>query len=127
MLKSLVVLEKLHVCLFEKSLVDSYNEKVFESFIDNKYTIKAQDSIVGACSAELMKKIMRQIPYVSLRDSKLKVAAGQQTEIAINVRTDDDLTNGASNVIRLIQLNIQSKPSGLIWVQCDYEGVGKKT
>ncbi len=75
---------------------------------------------------------MRQIPYVSLRNSKqlahkLKFAVGQRTEIAINVRTDDGLTNGASNVIRLIQLNDQSKPSGLIWVQFDYEDVGEKT
>ena len=43
------------------------------------------------------------------------------------MRTDDGLTNGASNVIRLIQLNDQSKPSGLIWVQFDYEDVDKKT
>ncbi len=43
------------------------------------------------------------------------------------MRTDDGLTNGASNVIKLIQLNDQSKPSGLIWVQFDYENVGKKT
>ena len=116
----------------QNALVDSYNEKVFESFIDNKYTIKAQDSVIGACSAKLKEKIMRQIPYVSLRNSKqlahkLKVAVGQQTEIAINARTDDGLTNGASNVIKLIQLNDQSKPSGLIWVQFGYEDVGKKT
>ena len=116
----------------QNALVDSYNEKVFESFIDNKYTIKAQDSVIGACSAELKEKIMRQIPYVPLRNSKqlahkLKLAVGQRTEIAINVRTDDGLTNGASNVIRLVQLNDQSKPSGLIWVQFDYEDVGKKT
>ena len=58
---------------------------------------------------------------------KLKVAVGQLTEIAINVGTDDGLTNGASNVIKLVQLNDQSKPSGLIWVQFDYEDVGKKT
>ncbi len=75
----------------QNALVDSYNEKVFESFIDNKYTIKAQDSVIGACSAELKEKIMRQIPYVSLRNSKqlahkLKLAVGQRTEIAINVR-----------------------------------------
>ena len=116
----------------QNALVDSYNEKVFESFIDNKYTINAQDSVIGACSAELKEKIMRQIPYVPLRNSKqlahkLKLAVGQRTEIAINVRTDDGLTNGASNVIKLIQLNDQSKPSGLIWVQFDYEDVGKKT
>jgi ATP-dependent DNA helicase PIF1 len=116
----------------QNALVDNYNEKVFESFSDNKYTIKAQDSVIGACSAELKEKIMRQIPYVSLRNSKqlalkLKLAVGQRTEIAINVRTDDGLTNGASNVIRLIQLNNESKPSGIVWVQFDYEDVGRKT
>ncbi len=75
---------------------------------------------------------MRQIPYVPLKNSKqlahkLKLAVGQRTEIAINVRTDDGLTNGPSNVIRSIQLNDQSKPSGLVWVQFDYQDVGKKT
>ena len=52
---------------------------------------------------------MRQIPYVPLSNSKqlahkLKLAVGQRTEVAINVRTDDGLTNGASNIIKLIQL-----------------------
>ena len=75
---------------------------------------------------------MRQIPYVSLRNSKqmarkLKLAVGQRTEMAANVRTDDGLTNGASNIIKLIQLRDDSKPSGLIWVQFDCEDVGKKT
>ena len=116
----------------KNALVDNYNEKVLESFIDNKYTIKAQDSVIGAYSAELKEKILMQIPYVSLRNSKqlahkLKLAVGQRTEIAINVRTDDGLTNGASNVIKLTQLNDQSKPSGLISVQFDYEDVAKKT
>ena len=120
-------------CLFiQNTMVDDYNEKVYESFCDNKYTIQAQDSVIGACSVELKEKIMRQIPYVPLRNSKqlahkLKVAVGQRTEIASNVRTDDGLTNGASNVIKLIQLRDQSKPSGLVWVQFDYDDVGKKT
>jgi hypothetical protein len=75
---------------------------------------------------------MRQIPYVSLRNSKqmvrkLKLAVWQRTEMAENVRTDDGLTNGASNIIKLIQLRDDRKPSGLIWVQFDCEDVGKKT
>ncbi|CAB4028716.1 Hypothetical predicted protein [Paramuricea clavata] len=75
---------------------------------------------------------MRQIPYVPLRNSKqlahkLKLAVGQRTEVATNVRTDDGLTNGASNIIKLIQLTDENKPSGLIWVQFDYEDVGRKT
>lgn len=43
------------------------------------------------------------------------------------MRTDDSLTNGASNVIQLVQLNVPKKPSGVIWVQFDNEDVGKKT
>ena len=75
---------------------------------------------------------MRQIPYVPLKNSKqlahkLNIAVGQRTEIAINIRTDDGLTNGASNVIKHIHLINDSKPSGLVWVQFEYDDVGKKT
>ena len=116
----------------QNAFVDDYNEKVYESFSGDKYVINAQDSVIGACSVELKEKIIRPIPYVSLRNSKqlarkLKVAVGQRTEMAVNVRTDDGLTNGVSNVIKLIQLIDESKPSGLVWVQFDHEDVGKKT
>ena len=75
---------------------------------------------------------MRQILYVPLKNSKqlahkLNVAIGQRTEIAINIRTDDGMTNGASNVIKRIHLTNDSKPSGLVWVQFDYNDVGRKT
>ena len=74
---------------------------------------------------------MRQIPYVPLKNSKqlahkLNIAVGQQTEIAINIRTDDGMTNGASNVIKHIHLTNDSKPSGLVWVQFDYENPTRK-
>ncbi|CAB3997280.1 ATP-dependent DNA helicase PIF1 [Paramuricea clavata] len=74
----------------QNALVDKYNEQVYESFTDNRYTIKAQDSVIGAASTELKEKIMRQIPYVPLRNSKqlahkLKLAVGQCTEVATNV------------------------------------------
>ena len=75
---------------------------------------------------------MRQIPYVPLKNSKqlahkLSIAVGQRTEIAINIRTDDGMTNGASNVIKHIQLTNNTKPSGLVWVQFDHDDVGRKT
>ena len=94
----------------QNALVDEYNDKVYQLFDSgNKYTIKAQDSVTGACSTDLKEKIMRQIPYVPLKNSKqlahkLNIAVGQRTEIAINIRTDDGMTNGASNVIKHIQL-----------------------
>ena len=110
-----------------------YNVKVYQSFDStNKFTIKAQDSLIGACSTELREKITRQIPYVPLKNSKqlahkLNLAVGQQTEILINICTDDGITNGASNVITLIQLSNDTKLSGLVWVQFDYDDFGKKT
>ena len=114
-------------------LVDDYHDKVYQSLDSgNKYTIKAQDSVIGACSTELKEKIMRQIPYVPLKNSKqlahkLNLAVGQRTEIAINICTDDGMTNGASNLIKHIQLTNDSKPSGLVWVQFDHNNVGRKT
>ncbi|XP_028412493.1 ATP-dependent DNA helicase PIF1-like [Dendronephthya gigantea] len=117
----------------QNALVDEYNDIVYQSFDDrDKYIIKAQDSVIGACSAELREKIMRQIPNVPLKNSKqsahkLHIAVGQRTEIAVNIRTDDGLTNGASNVIKHVQLTDNSKPSGIVWVQFDDEDVGKKT
>ena len=115
----------------QNALVEDYNEKVYDLFSGDKYEIKAQDSVIGACSAELKEKIVRKIPYVPLNSKqlarKLKPAVGQRTEMAINVRTDDGLTNGASNIIKFIQLRDESKPSGLVWVHFDYEDVWKKT
>ena len=108
-------------------MVDDYNETVYETSMGTKYNIKAQDSVIGANSAELRDKIMRQIPYVPLKNTrqlatKLRLAEGQRTEIALNVRTDDGLTNGASNVVKLVQLHQPDKPSGIIWVE-----FGRKT
>ena len=70
----------------QNALVDEYNDKVYQSFDSgNKYTIKAQDSVIGACSTDLKEKIMRQIPYVPLKNSKqlahkLNIAVGQRTD-----------------------------------------------
>ena len=116
----------------QNAKVDEYNETVYRASTGNKYIIIAQDSVIGANSAELRDKILRQVSYLSTKNTKqlarnLALAEGERTEIALNVRTDDGLTNGASNVIRLVQLNQPKKPSGIIWVQFDDEDVGKKT
>ena len=105
---------------------------MYHTSIGNKYIIVAQDSVIGANSAELREKILRQVSYLSTKNMKqlarnLALAEGERTEIALNVRTDDSLTNGASNVIRLVQLYQPKKPSGIIWVRFDDEDVGKKT
>ena len=116
----------------QNAKVDEYNETVYRTSIGNKYIMVAQDSVIGANSAELREKILRQVSYFSTKNTKqlarnLALAEGERAEIALNVRTDDGLTNGASNVIRLVQLYQPKKPSGIIWVQFDDEDVGKKT
>ena len=45
----------------------------------------------------------------------------------MNVRTEDGMTNGAGNVVKLVQLHQQTKPSGIVWVQFDHSDVGQKT
>ena len=114
----------------QNAKVDEYNETVYRASTGNKYIIIAQDSVIGENSAELRDKILRQVSYLSTKNTKqlawnLALAEGERTEIALNVKTDDGLTNGASNVVRLV--NQPKKPPGIIWVQFDDEDVGRKT
>ena len=37
----------------QNTMVDDYNETVYQTSTGNKYTIKAHDSVIGAISAEL--------------------------------------------------------------------------
>ena len=94
----------------------------------DKYTIKAFDSIIGAITPELRSKMLNQIPSKTKQlASNLQLAEGERTEIALNVRTDDGVTNGASNITKKITLYDKSRPSGIIWVQFDHVDVGEKT
>ena len=111
--------------------VNAFNQRVHDAATAEKYCIKAVDSVIGANSTELRDKIMGQIPNDPRKTkqiiSNLQLALGERTEIAINIRTDDGMTNGAANVVKKIQLNERDKPSGIIRVQFDHADVGKKT
>ena len=50
----------------------------------------------------------------------------ERTELAMNVRTEDGMTNGAGNVVKKVQLHQKDKPSGIIWVEFDHGDVGEK-
>ena len=41
----------------------------------------------------------------------LHLAVGKRTEISLNTRTDDGITNGAENVIKLMQIHNTDKGS----------------
>ena len=115
----------------QNAKVDEFNERAHNAATGNKFRINAQDSVIGANSTELRDKILRQIPNDPRKTKQLALnlclAEGERTELAINIRTDDGLTNGAGNVIKLVQLHQQNKPSGTVWVQFDHSDVGQKT
>lgn len=85
----------------------------------DKYTIKALDGVVGANSAELRDKILKQLPLDSRKTKELalnlQLAEGERTELVENLQTDDGMTNGAANIIRKIQLHDRNRPSGIIY------------
>ena len=58
---------------------------------------------------------------------QLCLAEGERTELVMNIRTEDGMTNGAGNIIKLVQLHQQDKSSGIVWVQFDHSDVGQKT
>ena len=115
----------------QNAKVDEFNERAHNAATGNKFRINAEDSVIGANSTELRDKILRQIPNDPRKTKQLALnlclAEGERTELAINIRTDDGLTNGAGNVIKLVQLHQQNKPSGTVWVQFDHSDVGQKT
>ena len=111
--------------------VNEFNKRVHEAGKGETFFIRAVDSVIGANSAQLREKILHQIPDDPRKTkqitSVLQLSVGERTEIALNVWTDDGMTNGAGNVIKKIQLNQRDKPSGIIWVQFDHDVVGEKT
>ena len=116
----------------QNAKANDFNERAHNSIRGAKFTIKAHDSVIGAESHELRDKILNQIPSDPRKTkqlhSTLNLAVSERTEISLNIRTDDGMTNGASNVVKLIQVNQQSlRPSGVIWVQFDHVDVGMKT
>ena len=84
--------------------VNEFNKRVhiYNAATGEKFSIKAVDSVIGANSAQLRDKILSQIPddpgKTKQIASNLQLSVGERTEIALNVRTDDGMTNGAGNV-----------------------------
>lgn len=115
----------------QNAKVTDFNERVHNSATTVKYNIKAQDSVIGANSLQLRNKIMKQIPDDPRKTkqliSNLRLTEGERVEIAINVRTEDGITNGAAGIVKLIQLHHKEKPLGVVWVQFQHSSVGHKT
>jgi len=116
----------------QNAKVDNFNDRAHNAMSGPKYSIKAHDTVIGAQSQTLREKILKQIPLdqankTSQLHTVLNLAVGERTDISLNIRSDDGLTNGAANIVKLIQLQQTGKPSGIIWVQFDCVDIGEKT
>lgn len=90
-----------------------------------KYSIKAHDNSMR------LENRLKRFPYnqpnkTSQLYTVLNLAEGEGTDIPMNVRTGDGLTNGADDVIKLVHLHLISKKSGITWVPFDKADIGKK-
>ena len=108
----------------QNAKVDEFNQRVHNAASGNKFRINAQDSVIGATSIDLRNKILQQIPNDPRKTKQLAstlcLAEGERTDLVMNIRTEDGMTNGAGNVIKLVPLHQQNKPSGIVWVQFDH-------
>jgi len=115
----------------QNAKVNDFRDRVHQSSHGTKYSIKAHDSVIGATSQDLWDTILKQIPLDPRKTkqlhSLLNIAVGERTEISLNTRIDDGMTNGAGNIIKLIQMHQNTYPSGIVWVQFDHMDVGAKT
>ena len=107
--------------LVQTAKIDEFNQRAHNAATENKFTINAEDIVIGAISPELRNKILRQISNDPRKTKQLAstlcLAEGERTDFVMNIQTEDGMTNGAGNVIKLVQLHQQTKPSGIVWVQ----------
>ena len=115
----------------QNAKVNDFNDKVHQASQGTKHNIRAHDSVIGATFQEVRDKILEQIPLDPRKTKQLhgllNIAVGEGTEISLNTRIDDGITNGAGNVIKLIKVYQTTYPSGIVWVQFDHTDVGAKT
>ena len=85
-----------HLFIQNQKVIE-FNEKIHNAATGEKFCIRAMDNVIGANSTQLRDKILSQIPDDPRKTkqiiSNLQLAVGERTEIALNVRTDDGMTN----------------------------------
>ena len=116
---------------YQNKKVENFNKKVYNASHDEKFSIIASDFVIGAQSEQMKETLLSRIPNDPRKTmqlaSELCIAINQRTEIAVNTRLDDGLTNGAGNVVKYVELYNPPQPQGIIWVKFDHDHVGEKT
>ena len=116
---------------YQNKKVENFNKKVYNASDDEKFSIIASDFVIGAQSEQMIETLLSRIPNDPRKTmqlaSELCIAINQRTEIAVNTRLDDGLTNGAGSVVKYVELYNPPQPQGIIWVKFDHDHVGEKT
>ena len=72
----------------QNAKVNEFNRKAHQAFTGPKFSIEAQDSVIGADSQGIKDKVLRQIPddprKTKQLQTRLSLAEGERTEICIN-------------------------------------------
>lgn len=95
----------MHHISIQNAKVNEFNNKAHNALSGTKCSIEAHDGVIGADSKELREKIPKLVPNDPRKTKQLhcllKLAVGEGTEISLNTRTDDGMTNSAGNVVKL--------------------------
>ena len=106
--------------------INQISERVHRAATGKKHSVQAIDNVVGVDSAELRDKILSKVLNNPRKTEEIGSILRFLTQVAVNMRADDGLTNGACNVVKSTQLNARSQPSSIIWVQFYQLDVGEK-
>lgn len=91
----------MHHISIQNAKVNEFNNKAHNALS----SIEAHDGVTGADSQELREKISKLVPNDPRKTKQLycllKLAVGEGTEISLNTRADDGMTNSAGNVVKL--------------------------
>ena len=86
--------------------------------------------MIGVQSEKMKEMLLSRIPNDPRKTmqlaSELCIAINQRIEIAVNMRLDDGLTNGAGGVVKYVELYNPPQAEGVVWVKFDHEHVGQK-
>ena len=120
----------LHLYL-QNERVDCHNLQTYLQVQTEKYDIKAIDCVVESVSADVRRALLGRIPSDPRKTMQLQhelhIALGLKYEIVLNINTADGLTNGASCTVKCVQVPVDKKARGVIWVQFEDDDIGRNT
>ena len=120
----------LHLYL-QNERVDCHNLQTYLKVQTEKYDIKAIDCVVESVSADVRRALLGRIPSDPRKTMQLQhelhIALGLKYEIVLNINTADGLTNGASCTVKCVQVPVDKKARGIIWVQFEDDDIGRNT